>query len=357
MNSPEVAAPSKPTPSKPAPARAGRLPLLLVAAALAVGLLAIGMTWRHRATQAQQTAAVPVRLALSTTPHAALLMLAAEKDYLHEEGLDVSIVPVSHGKAALDLLARGEVDLATAAEVPFVTAVLDGRPLSILASMLNVSDEMAVVARRDRGIAAPADLVGKRVGVPRGTSADYFLSALLIRHRLPRDGVTPVDLPPGRLADELARGRIDAASTWQPLRRDAEAALGAQAITFTSPAAYTVSHVVVGRSDYLREHAAMARRFVRALLKAERFNRLHPDESLAIVARRLKLEPAALLPGWKSLAFRVNLLQSQLVTLEDEADWSTAGSAAASAPTPNFLPHLYLDALLQEQPDRVTVAH
>jgi NitT/TauT family transport system substrate-binding protein len=53
----------------------------------------------------------------------------------------------------------------------------------------------------------------------------------------------------------------------------------------------------------------------------------------------------------------VNLLQSQLVTLEDEADWTVTGAVAASAPTPNFLPHLYLDALLEEQPDRVTVAH
>lgn len=348
MNSPEVAAPSK---------GMGRLPLVIAAVALAVGLVTVSMTWRYRTTQAHRPAAMAVRLALSSTPHAALLMLAAEKDYLRDEGLDVSIVPVSHGKMALDLLGRGEVDLATAAEVPFVTAVLDGQPMSILASMLNVSDEMAVVARRDRGIAAPADLVGKRVGVPRGTSADYFLSALLIRHRLPRNGVTLVDLPPGRLADELARGRIDAASTWQPVRRDAESALGAQGITFTAPAAYTVSHVVVGRSDYLREHAEMSRRFVRALLKAERFNRLHADESLAIVARRLKVEPATLQPGWKSLAFRVNLLQSQLVTLEDEADWTVTGAVAASAPTPNFLPHLYLDALLEEQPDRVTVAH
>lgn len=348
MNSPEVAAPLK---------GMGRLPLLIAVAALAVGLVTVSMTWRYRTTQANRPAAMAVRLALSSTPHAALLMLAAEKDYLRDEGLDVSIVPVSHGKMALDLLARGEVDLATAAEVPFVTAVLDGQPVSILASMLSVSDEMAVVARRDRGIASPADLVGKRVGVPRGTSADYFLSALLIRHRLPRDGVTLVDLPPGRLADELARGRIDAASTWQPVRGDAESGLGAQGISFTAPAAYTVSHVVVGRSDYLRGHAEVSRRFVRALLKAERFNRLHADESLAIVARRLKVEPAALQPGWKSLSFRVNLLQSQLVTLEDEADWTITGRAAASAPTPNFLPHLYLDALLEEQPDRVTVAH
>ena len=107
MNSSEVAAPSK---------RSGRLPLLIAAVALAVGLSTLAMTWRYRATHPQRPAAMAVRLALSTTPHAALLMLATEKDFLRDEGLDVTIVPVSHGKFALDLLARGEVDLATAAE-------------------------------------------------------------------------------------------------------------------------------------------------------------------------------------------------------------------------------------------------
>ena len=348
MNSSEVAAPSR---------GMGRLPLLLASVAIAVGMSVLVMTSMRRSAQAVRPAAMAVRLAISSTPHAALLMLSAEKDYLRDEGLDVTLVPVSHGKAALDLLARGDVDLATAAEVPFVTAVLDGQDLSMLASMLSVSDEMAVVARRDRGIAAPADLVGKRIGVPRGTSAEYFLWALLIRHRLPRMGVTLVDLPPGRLADELSRGRIDAASTWQPVRQDAESALGAKAVSFTAPAAYTVSHVVVGRSDYLKAQPEISRRLVRALLKAEQFNRLHPDESLQIVARQLKMEPKALKTSWASLAFRVNLQQSQLVTLEDEADWALAARAGASAPTPNFLPHLYLDALLDEQADRVTVAH
>jgi ABC-type nitrate/sulfonate/bicarbonate transport system substrate-binding protein len=296
-------------------------------------------------------------LALSSTQHAALLHIAAAKGFFADEGLDVTVVPVSHGKAALELLAQGKVDLAAAAEVPFVISVLQGEPFGIAASMLGVSTEMAVVARRDRGITAPRDLVGKKIGVTLGTSGEYFLWAFLIRHKLPPDGVTMVNLGPGQMAQALASGTIDAASTWQPIRLNTETALGANAVSFTAPAAYTVTHVVVGRNEYLHGHDSALRKLVRALLKAEQLNRSAPEQALAVVAERLKIDVAALRSSWPELNFRVNLLQSHLVTLEDQARWAIARGHAPYGAVPNFLSHLYLDALLAERPERVTVVH
>jgi ABC-type nitrate/sulfonate/bicarbonate transport system substrate-binding protein len=223
--------------------------------------------------------------------------------------------------------------------------------------MLGVSTEMAVVARRDRGIAAPRDLVGKKVGVTLGTSGEYFLWAFLIRHKLPPDGVTMVGLAPGQMAPELAQGNVDAVSTWQPIRLDTESALGSNAVSFTAPAAYTVTHAVVGRNDYLRAHESVLRKLVRALLKAEQFNRGAPDQAVAVVADRLKVGAEVLQPSWQEHNFRVNLLQSHLVTLEDQARWAIARGHAPGKAVPNLLSHLYLDALLAERPERVTVVH
>jgi ABC-type nitrate/sulfonate/bicarbonate transport system substrate-binding protein len=217
---------------------------------------------------------------------------------------------------------------------------------------------MAVVARRDRGIAAPRDLAGKRVGVTFGTNGEYFLWAFLIRHKLAPGSVTLVDLPPGRMAQELKSGTIDAVSTWEPIRSDAHAALGDNAQTFAGPDAYTATQVVVGRSDFLQARPGANEKLVRALLKAEAFNRSEPQEALRLVADRLQLDPAALLgSGWNDFQLKVDLRQSQLVTLEDEARWAMARGYVDKGPVPNFLPHLYLDALLATQPERVTVVH
>jgi ABC-type nitrate/sulfonate/bicarbonate transport system substrate-binding protein len=341
---------------------AGALPLVrrryawrwLAVVAVAAAFAVLALSWAER-----RTAVPPERLSLavSTTPHAALLHLAQAQGYFADAGLDVSVTRVSHGKAALDLLIDGRVDLAAATEVPFVVGVLEGHPLRAMSSMLSASEELAVVARRDRGINAPTDLIGKRIGVTFGTSGDYFVWAFLTRHRLRPERVTLVDVGPGSMVSELLQGTIDAASLWQPVRRAAETALGPNGVTFTASDAYTVTHLMVGQASVLDARPAAARKLVRALLHAEDFARTQPHHARAVVARQLQLDTRSLEADWPLLEFRVDLRQSQLVTWEDEARWAMARGHARPGPVPNFLWHLHLDALQATRADRVTIVH
>ena len=115
---------------------------------------AVALAFRYADSRGLFTGPAPpvekLRIALPGVPHAALLHIAAAKGYFADEGLDVTILPVSHGKAALDLLAQGKADLASTAEVPFVISVLKGERLGIAATVVSISNDMAVVARRDR---------------------------------------------------------------------------------------------------------------------------------------------------------------------------------------------------------------
>jgi ABC-type nitrate/sulfonate/bicarbonate transport system substrate-binding protein len=295
-------------------------------------------------------------IASANLPHPALLQIAAANGYFAEEGLELTVTPVTHGKLAIELLLQGKVDLATAAEVPFVLQVLAGQPLGIAANLASASNENVVVARRDRRISSPRDLVKKKIGVSFGTSGEYFLWAYLIRHKLPPESVTLIDLPPGQIVEELAKGSVDAIATFQPWVSKAQSALGETGVSFTEGNVYTELHVVIGRSDFLKGHPKAIEKLVRALLKAERFNRSEPEKALRLVAAQLKMDVQALRPIWNEFKFEVNLQQSQIITLEDEARWAMARGYAEKGPVANFLPHLYLDALLAIQPGRVTVA-
>jgi len=336
-----------------------RVPAIVVITLVTVVLLAFGYAGGRGLFPSTPAAPTEtLRIALASTPDAALLHIAAAKGYFAEEGLAVSFAPVSHGKIAIDLLAQGKADLAAAADVPFVISVLQGEPLGIVAAVISVPNEMAVVARHDRGITVPSDLRGKRVGVTFGTNGEYFLWAFLIRHKLAPDSVTLVDVPPGRMAQQLSSGTIDAISTWEPVRSDAHAALGDNARSFTGADAYAASQVVVGRNEFLKARSGAIQRLMRALLKAEAFNHAEPQQAFALVADQLKLDARTLAAsGWKDFQLKVDLRQSQLVTLEDEARWAMARGYADKGPVPNFLPHLHLDALLAVQPERVTVVH
>lgn len=295
-------------------------------------------------------------IALPAVPHGGLVHIAAAKGYFAEEGLEMTIVPHSHGKAAIEDVLRGRTELAAAAEVVAVPEMMQGSPVAIVANMLSSTSDTVVVARRDRGIERPRDLAGRRVGVTLGTSGEYFLWAFLIRHKMAPDSVTLVDLPPAQIPAALASGAIDATATWHPIVPAARAALGDNAVSFSGEDAYTQTFVVVARSEVLRERPAAIRKLVRALLKAEHLSRSQPDDALELVARGINSESRVLRPVWKDYRFQVGLQQSQLITLEDEARWAMARGYAIKGPVPNFLPYLYLDALLAVEPERVTVA-
>lgn len=331
----------------------------IYAAVLGVAVLAalvLGYVGTRYRSSTPPAALEKLSIAIPTVPLAALMYIAAARGYFAEEGLEVTILPTIHGKAAVELVARGKVDLATASEVVFVLSVTKGEAVGIAASMVS-SKDLAIVARRDRGIAAPRDLVGKKIGVTLGTSGEYFLWAFLIRHKLPPGSVALVDVPPGQIAQELARGTIDATATWQPNVLNAQLALSDNAVTWHEPLVYAQTFNIIGRNDFLKGNFKAIEKLVRAMLKAEQFNRAQPEEALNLVAERLKTDVKSMRPAWENFNFRIDLTQSQLMTLEDEARWAVERGYVEEKQVPNFLPNLYLDALLAVQPERVTVVH
>ena len=327
------------------------------AAALAVIILGLAYLGTRDQPLTQNSPPEKLSIAMPPVPHSALLYIAAAKGYFAEEGLEVTMMPAIHGKAAIDLVLQGKADLGAASEVVFVLATTAGGALGIAANMISTSDDLAVIARRDHGIAAPRDLVGKKVGGTLGTSGEYFLWAFLIRNKLSPGSVMLVDMPPGQIVAGIAAGTIDATSTWQPNVLNVQHALSDNAVTFYEPESYTETFNVIGRSDFLTAHAKAIEKLMRAMLKAEQFMRSRPEETLNLVAEWLKINVDTLRPTLKQFDFKVNLLQSHLITLEDEARWAMARGYAATGPVPNLLPHVYLDALLAVQPERVTVLH
>ena len=56
-----------------------------------------------------------------------------------------------------------------------------------------------------------------------------------------------------------------------------------------------------------------------------------PEDPYGIAKYAVELDLAVAQVGWNDLDFKVSLLQSQLVTLEDEARWAMARACAAFA--------------------------
>jgi NitT/TauT family transport system substrate-binding protein len=301
----------------------------------------------------QKAAPEAIVLALDSTPHAALAQIAAAKGFFAEEGLAVTVQRHDFGLLALASMLAGKADLATVADTPVVFATLRGDRPVLVATIATTSKGSAVVARKSAGITTPADLRGKRIGVPTGTSAAFFLDTLLVRHRVERDRVRYVDMTPEEMPDALAKGDVQAVSIWTPVTLALERRLGNEVATFYAEDVSWQTHNIATRPEVLQDRPSAIRKALRALLRAEAFARERPQEARQVVATASNAEPADIHGMWEQFQFRVGLEQSLLVLLEEGARWATRAGLAPNQNPPNFAAAIAPEPLLAVKPDVV----
>jgi ABC-type nitrate/sulfonate/bicarbonate transport system substrate-binding protein len=318
---------------------------LLVATLLA---MAIGCPERHA-----PPAVEPVTIEVAMIPHFSLVLVAQAKGYFRDHGLAVTLRPHPFGKMALAALLDGNADLATCAETPVVFAELQGHSLSILASIGSSRRDMAVVALKEAEIAKPGDLKGKRIGVSRGTSGDFFLDTLLLHNGVDRGDVLLVDLVPAEMGEALASRRIDAAATWHPTVLLLQQRFGEKVQAFLEEELYTNILLIVGRRGFAEQRPEVAKRVLRALLDAEAFFRTRPEEARRVAASALGEDPGTLHTMLRLFDFEVQLNQSLLVLMEEEQRWAIRDGLVPPQPKVNLLRALAAQPLLAVKPDSV----
>jgi taurine transport system substrate-binding protein len=78
----------------------------------------------------------------------------------------------------------------------------------------------SLIARNEAGIASVADLKGKTVAVPIGSTAHYSLMGALQHEGLSEADVNIVGMKPDDIAAAWGQGTIDAAWIWQPVQSE-----------------------------------------------------------------------------------------------------------------------------------------
>ncbi len=288
----------------------------------AVGL-ALGLVWwGYRAETPAPSPAIAVRLALPTRQATAAAFIAADSGLYTREGLAVTLRNAPSGVAAVKMLLAGEAEVALTAETPVAFAALRGAPIVVLASIYQSVDHNQIIARRDRGIAVPGDLAGKRLGYQLGTTAAYFADAYLLTHGI--RGVLEVELAEGSLttAKELLEGRVDAAVLVPPYNKKAMEALGSNGLLLRDPSIAPSIFCLVTTRAWAEANPQAVRRLLAALIAATNEIRTRPEESLAVLARLFQLELAVLRLDWIPGNHEVQLHPTLKGIIEEQMRWA-----------------------------------
>ncbi len=290
---------------------------------------------------AMPSQAAELTLATGTTALALPVHVAEAQGYFASEGVAVRTVDCVGGHRCLRALLDGSAQMATASELPVVFNSFTRSDYAIVATFATGTSNISLIGRRSAGAVDAKGLIGKRVGLIVGTSAQYFLDTYLLFHGIDPTRLTLVPLAPEKLAAAIERKEIDAFAGYSQWVWPAMKALGPDGVVLTDPRIYTETfNLVVGRRT-LDERQGDVVKVLRALQKAQRFIEEQPQRAKEVMQARLKLPSGfadAVFPG---MSYRMSLEQSLVSTMEGEARWALReGHVPPGLKVPNYLQYV-----------------
>ena len=297
--------------------------LSLVAPALVVGIAVMCNSYGAEG-KPPVTAPKPVTLSVLNNPAGTLPIIAQQKGFFDEEGLNVKLNRARNAPIALDALLSKEANFATVPPIDIARQGLDGnQDLRVIATIFAAADS-AIVARRSAGISQPKDLQGKRLGVRVGSLSEFFAEKFLAKHGLSRQDVQIQDVSGPAMLTALPQKEVDAISVWQPLVFNISRALGPEEAIVFGDTTQRGTINIAGSSAWLGDHQEESRALLRALRKAEQFVRSHPTEAQTIIAEQIGLDPETLKIVWGGTDFRLSLDAENLTReIAEQGIWLT----------------------------------
>jgi NitT/TauT family transport system substrate-binding protein len=297
-----------------------------------------------------------LRLGFPRDISAAPIYVAESQGFFKKWGVNVVMKEYEAGVVAVNDLVADELDLATASEFVFVLQSAKHADLRMPATVCTLS-VLELVVRKDRGIARPQDLRGKRVAVAQGTASEFFLFNYFVFNRIPKESVEIVYYPPSEIVKALLSGAADAAISWPPYTAEMGKQLGAKAANWPAQSGQDYYYALIAREGFLKRQPKMMEGFLSALSEAEEYIAKYPDRTQTLLLNRLKVDRETLLSTWSRARFRLELTQDLLVLMEREAKWAIRNKLVEKRETPNYLDFLYFQGLEKIKPEAVSIVH
>jgi NitT/TauT family transport system substrate-binding protein len=219
-----------------------------------------------------------------------LLAIAGKQKLWAKHGIEATVKVFTTGPIQVQALGAGDLDFGYIGPGA-VWLPASGKAKIVALNSLGNADR--VIAQP--GITSIAQLKGKKVGVPAGTSGDMILSVALAKAGMTAKDIQVVPMEPPTIVSAFSSGQIDAAGIWYPLLNNikqkkpdlVELARNSDfADTMTFPTAF------IAGNDVVKDHPDTVTKVVATLREAMDWRAANTDASIADTAAMLK-QPVA----------------------------------------------------------------
>lgn len=233
------------------------------------------------------------------------LILAKQKGFFEEEGLDVEYRLLASGTIMPDEVIQAQVKPFAFTQTPVTTLILQNRgvDVKIVTPLADISGTQQIIIRGDSGIVVPQDLEGKKIGMARGAAVYIAIQSMAREFGVNLERISFVNLLPAQQLEALQRREIDAMACWEPWTSRAQASGGKFYFSGSRSAipGYEESinwlvdqSVLMVPNENLEQHPDMVTALIRAFQKATEFINENREEAIEILSEPLSIEKTEL---------------------------------------------------------------
>ncbi|MFA6410798.1 MAG: ABC transporter substrate-binding protein [Candidatus Buchananbacteria bacterium] len=220
-------------------------------------------------------------------------LVAYEKGYFKEQGLDVQLVKAeSYAQEISDLLSGRTDFMGDFALVDVVKNVSLGNKLKVVLSTDYSNGGDGIVAKKE--IENISELKGKKVAVEKDTLGEYLLYDALKKNNMTLADISEVNLTAQEAALAFIRGEVEVAVTYEPdLTLAVEKGDGWRLYT-SAQSLGLIADALTFKADFLAENSEKVTAVVKAYTKAMDFILTNPQEAYLIGAKYFNITPVEL---------------------------------------------------------------
>ncbi len=234
---------------------------------------------------------------LPVTGHAKFFV-AKEQGFFQKEGLNVELIEFQNSADGLNAVVAGKLDIGAFGTTAPLAHISKGTPLKIIGGIMGEDASIVTTAPNAGAVKTVADLRGKKIATVRMATGDAVLRGALRQSGL--NWKTDVQIfelknPPAVL-EAIKSGQVDAGVLWGPhdLRAE-EQGLKIVIRTHDLQPGHPCCRLVVTEARH--KDAATWEKFLRAILKAEKFAVANKTDTIDAIAKYVKLDKGLL---WRS---------------------------------------------------------
>ncbi len=144
------------------------------------------------------------------------------KEFEKVTGYKINWKQFGGGADVIKAMASGAVHIGELGSAPLASAVSRGEPLELFWIIDDIGDAEALVAKNGTNINSLADLKGKRVAMPFGSTAHFHMLVALDDAKINPSDVKLTSLRPPEIRAAWERGDLDAIFLWDPVLAEAK---------------------------------------------------------------------------------------------------------------------------------------